>query len=74
MNFHYLLLERPPNCGTPLFVSLKGCARGSRLTAAGMRSLFRHHRLITNVPKANPHGFNMPSQQTCSGAVSVCRR
>jgi hypothetical protein len=22
-----------------------------------MRSLFRHHRRITNVPKANPHRF-----------------
>src|ERR1035438_2046480 len=41
---HYLLLERPPNCGLPLFVGLKGRARGRRMTAAGLRSLFRHHR------------------------------
>jgi integrase len=54
---HYLLLERPPNCGAPLFVGLKGRARGRPLTAAGMRSLFRHHRRTTNVPKANPHRF-----------------
>jgi integrase len=54
---HYLLLERPANCGAPLFVGLKGQARGRRLTAAGLRSLFRHHRRITSVSKANPHRF-----------------
>jgi site-specific recombinase XerD len=27
------------------------------MTAAGLRSLFRHHRRITSVPKANPHRF-----------------
>jgi integrase/recombinase XerD len=54
---HYLLLERPSNCGSPLFVSLKGRARGRRMTAAGLRSLFRYHRRITDVSKANPHRF-----------------
>ena len=54
---HYLRLERPPNCGSPLFVGLKGRARGRRMTAAGLRSLFRHHRQTTGVPKANPHRF-----------------
>jgi len=54
---HYLRLERPLNCGAPLFVGLKGRARGRRLTAAGLRSLFRHHRQTTNVRKANPHRF-----------------
>src|ERR1039457_7644243 len=54
---HYLLLERPSNCGSPLFVVLKGRARGSRMTAAGLRSLFRHHRRITDLSKANPHRF-----------------
>ena len=54
---HYLRLERPPDCGSPLFVGLKGRARGRRMTAAGLRSLFRHHRRITGVPKANPHRF-----------------
>jgi integrase len=38
---HYLQFERPLNCGAPLFVSLKGRARGSRITLAGLRSLFR---------------------------------
>jgi site-specific recombinase XerD len=54
---HYLRLERPAHCGTPLFVSLKGRARGSRMTPEGLRSLFRHHRRTTGVTKANPHRF-----------------
>ncbi len=54
---HYLRLERPPNCGSPLFVGLKGRARGRRMTSAGLRSLFRHHRRTTGVAQANPHRF-----------------
>ena len=54
---HYLRLERPPHCGAALFVCLKGRARGTRMTAAGLRSLFRHHRKTTGVAKANPHRF-----------------
>jgi integrase len=54
---HYLRLERPPHCGAALFVSLKGRARAIRMTAAGLRSLFRHHRQTTGVTQANPHRF-----------------
>jgi integrase/recombinase XerD len=54
---HYLRLERPPHCGQTLFVSLKGPARGNRMTPAGLRSLFRHHRRTTGVVQANPHRF-----------------
>ena len=54
---HYLLLERPSHCGAPLFVNLKGPSRAGRITAAGLRSLFRYHRKLTQVPKANPHRF-----------------
>ena len=54
---HYLRLERPPNCGSPLFVGLKGRARGRRMASAGLRSLFRHHRRTTGVAQANPHRF-----------------
>jgi len=54
---HYLRLERPNVATTPLFVSLKGRARGIRMTPAGLRSLFRHHRQTTGVKKANPHRF-----------------
>ena len=54
---HYMCLERPPHCGQPLFVSLKGPSRGNRMTPAGLRSLFRHHRQATGITKANPHRF-----------------
>jgi len=54
---HYLRLERPADCGLSLFVGLKGRARGRRMTPAGLRSLFRHHRRTTGVTKANPHRF-----------------
>jgi integrase len=54
---HYLRTERPNPASSALFVSLKGAARGSRMTAAGLRSLFRYHRRTTGVTIANPHRF-----------------
>lgn len=54
---HYLCLERPAHSGSALFVCLKGPARGARMTPAGLRSLFRHHRRTTGVTPANPHRF-----------------
>ena len=54
---HYLRLERPKNCGPALFVSLKGPARGARMTPAGMRSLFRYHRRASETALAHPHRF-----------------
>ncbi len=54
---HYLRLERPDRCSAALFVVLKGPARGQRMTPAGLRSLFRHHRRTTGVKIANPHRF-----------------
>ena len=54
---HYLRLERPNPCSAALFVSLKGRARGARMTAAGLRSLFRYHRQGTGIQLANPHRF-----------------
>jgi integrase len=54
---HYLRLERPNPCGAAVFVSLKGPARGARMTLAGLRSLFRYHRAITGITLANPHRF-----------------
>src|SRR5207247_9735789 len=41
---HYMRLERPDPCSAALFVSLKGRARGARMTLAGLRSLLRYHR------------------------------
>jgi site-specific recombinase XerD len=54
---HYLRLERPAACGSALFVSLKRPARGTRITPAGLRSLFRYHRRTSGVPGAHPHRF-----------------
>ena len=54
---HYLRLERPQPCGPALFVSLKGSARGARMTPAGLRSLFRYHRRATGITPAHPHRF-----------------
>jgi integrase/recombinase XerD len=53
----YLRLERPRTDSTALFVCLKGPRRGQPMTAAGLRSLFRHHRATSQVPVANPHRF-----------------
>src|ERR1700758_5604503 len=54
---HYLRLERPNPCSAALFVLLKGPARGTRMTPAGLRSLFRYHRQTTGIQLANPHRF-----------------
>jgi integrase/recombinase XerD len=51
----YLRLERPLTNSSSLFVSLKGRQRGQAMTPAGLRSLFRHHRLGSQVPHAHAH-------------------
>jgi site-specific recombinase XerD len=53
----YLKTERPLTNAARVFVSLKGKARGKPMTKAGLRSLFRHHRAVTSIKKANPHRF-----------------
>jgi integrase len=75
---HYLRLERPANCGSPLFVGPKGRARGRRMTPAGLRSLFRYHRRTADVAKANPHRFRhyassrtMPPVNGASGSGAL---
>ena len=52
---NYLLWERPLTNSPYLFVCLKGRQRGQAMTVAGLRSLFRHHRLRSEVLRANPH-------------------
>jgi integrase/recombinase XerD len=53
----YLRWERPLTNSSFLFVSLKGRQRGRVMTPAGLRSLFRHHRLCSQVAHANAHRF-----------------
>ena len=69
---HYLRLERPNPSTAALFVSLKGRARGTRMTPAGLRSLFRHHRQATGIQLANPHRFRHTfASDMISGGVSL---
>jgi integrase/recombinase XerC len=54
----YVRWERPSGCATPrLFVILQGPRRGSPMTMAGLRSLFRQRRRDHAVARANPHRF-----------------
>jgi integrase/recombinase XerD len=81
---HYLHLERPLTNSPVLFVALKGRQRGQPLTAAGLRSLFRHHRVLSQVRKANPHrmrhtfgadmvraGMSLPALQQLMGHSQI---
>jgi site-specific recombinase XerD len=54
---NYLRLERPVTDSSYVFVSLKGARRGQPMRAPGLRSLFRYHRLSSEVHQANPHRF-----------------
>ena len=51
----YLHLERPLTNTSAFFVCLKGQQRGQPMSAVGLRSLFRHHRVRSQVHHANPH-------------------
>ena len=54
---HYLHLERPLTNTPALFVCLKSRSRGRPITVAGLRSLFRHHRVRSRIAHANAHRF-----------------
>ena len=52
----YLQSERPPGCRTPeCFVVLRGPTRGTALTEAGMRRIFRTHRARSGAGRVRPH-------------------
>jgi site-specific recombinase XerD len=53
----YLLAERPDTETGALFLVAKGPHRGQRLTAAGLRTIFRYHRTKADVPAAHPHAL-----------------
>jgi len=53
----YLLTERPDTETGALFVVAKGPHRGQRLTPAGLRTIFRYHRVRSDVPGAHPHAL-----------------
>jgi site-specific recombinase XerD len=81
---NYLRLERPLTNSPALFVSLKGGQRGQPMTAAGLRSLFRHHRVRSRIRRANPHrlrhtcgadlvraGMSLPALQHLMGHAQI---
>lgn len=81
---HYLRLERPLTNAPALFVSLKGRRRGQPMSAAGLRSLFRHHRMRSRISNANPHrlrhsfgasmvraGMSLPALQKLMGHSNI---
>ncbi len=52
----YISVERPPRCPTPeCFVVLRGPTRGSPLTEAGLRKVFRTHRARSGATRVRPH-------------------
>ena len=80
----YLRLERPLTNSPALFVSLKGRHRAQAMTSAGLRSLFRHHRVQSQVRQANPHrlrhtcgydmvraGMSLPALQRLMGHSQI---
>ncbi len=53
----YLLNERPESTSRALFLVAKGPTRGQPLSAAGLRTVFRYHRVRAGVPAGNPHAL-----------------
>jgi len=53
----YLLAERPPTDSTRLFIVAKGPTRGQPLSPAGLRTIFRYHRVAAGVPGGHPHAL-----------------
>lgn len=53
----YLLAERPETTSAALFVVAKGAHRGQRLSAAGLRTVFRYHRARSGVAAGHPHAL-----------------
>lgn len=53
----YLLTERPDSASPRLFLVAKGPNRGQPLTPAGLRTIFRYHRLKSGVPAGHPHAL-----------------
>jgi len=81
---NYLRLERPLTNSRALFVALKGRQRGQPMTAAGLRSLFRQHRVRSRIRQANAHrlrhtcgaelvraGMSLPALQHLMGHAQI---
>jgi len=53
----YLMAERPETDTPRLFVVAKGPNRGQPLTSAGLRTIFRYHRITSGVTGGHPHAL-----------------
>ena len=53
----YLLAERPETDSARLFIVAKGPNRRQPLTPAGLRTIFRYHRMTTGVIAGHPHAL-----------------
>lgn len=53
----YLLVERPESLSDYLFLVAKGPNRGLPLSPAGLRTIFRYHRITSGVTGGNPHAL-----------------
>lgn len=53
----YLLAERVETQTLRLFVVAKGPTRGQPLTPAGLRTIFRYHRIVSGVAGGHPHAL-----------------
>jgi site-specific recombinase XerD len=52
----YLQHERPTGCSTPqCFVVLRGPTTGEGITEAGLRKIFRSHRISSGATRVRPH-------------------
>lgn len=51
----YILMERPSTSTATIFVVQKGPHRGEPLSAAGLRSVFRYHRIVSGQVAVRPH-------------------
>lgn len=52
----YLREERPTGCRTPeCFLVLRGPTAGQPMSEAGLRSVFRGHRVSSGAPRVRPH-------------------
>lgn len=53
----YLLAERPETVSGRLFIVAKGPTRGQPLSPAGLRTIFRYHRMTTGVTAGHAHAL-----------------
>ena len=71
---HYLRLERPPSASTAVFVSLKGRARGARMTPADCAPCFGIIARLPASPSPTRTASATPLLRTWCAPASACPR